>query len=499
MNENSLKSIPLAFALGMSLVSTSFSDTLVTVDTTAQGEFISPNLIGANAMMHKMTDDLIDGNPDEEGVKEWDIENDLKLLGIKLMRFPGGNELDHYHFEYPNIRQYRDYFQTNPGASDFVQVGQDNQTQNMSLEEYLDFCEMVESIPIVGVNMNSMRSLTDPNYTVYTLADSIDEAELLMAAINANVEEDDLIYVYVDNEPFDVPSIEMASWASEFKDHVDAIKLIRSNVKVVFNIASTIRKGSYAWDDRTKPFLALAGTHIDILDVHPYWEWSGGSEATFDKFLAQNPLLYRHKGQGEKSFVEEFTHARNWLDSNEFGHIELAAFEWNVGKSGDENWTDNKLALVQSEMMMQFMEAGVDYANIWPVVNSAQSPQARGLFDPENSYTPRSGYHTLKMLSKAVGYDVVSSTSTWKKMRVLSAYDQTAKKLRVYLLNKSEWDEDCTISTGGIVDWSWAQVHTGDIATDTSSRLTAPSTDTGGDVEFTIPKYSFAKVTIKLQ
>lgn len=440
---------------------------------------VSPFLTGVNTGIHTDYDDLRSSFP---------IAEQLAGLSTRLMRFPGGNELDTYHWEQPGIEVWKDGWETNSQSSYYAGPSQTNHTEYLDVDEYLEFCEQVGSEPILGVNMESGRRYN-------RIQDSIDEAVRLMLHCQSNGY--DVVYWYIDNEPFEISGEEYGSYVNQL---VPALKNINSNICIIANPAANMAQKSWGWTNKIVPFLNAAGSNVDILDTHLYWAWSAaGSNASWSRFCSQSPLCYEHKGVVYMPYDEELNVAREWLDSNGFSHIKLAAMEWNVGKSTAADWSPYKISLVQAEMMMQFIHGGLFMANIWPKYNSPQTPNERGLFNPSDSYSPRPAFSVFKRITAALEGEVVFSSSDTAQIPVVSVLSSDRRHLLVYALNKSSYVETCSMKVNGIVSGGHADCLTTDnIDGDTSVLKSLPLEFAGNTITFDFPSYSFVNLSVRL-
>lgn len=453
----------------------------VTIDIADRGGRVSPNLTGVNAAINKDTDGVLANNPH--------IEANLAAFKSRLMRWPGGNQTDTYHWEEPDTPVWKDAWETDPGSDYYAAPTDRNAAWQMDINEYLAHVSIVGGEPIIGINIESGRRYD-------RMQDSIDEAIRLMQHV-----EDagfDVRYWYIDNEPFDITGVEYGLFVNQI---VPAMKAQKADINIIANVSTTIQQGTYGWN-QTVDFMGIAGHNIDILDVHLYWAWTDASgKGTFTRFVNQNPLLYDDRTTANDSYVTELADARTWLDDNGYGHVELASLEWNVGKSTSPDWSPYKISLVQAEMMMQFTTAGLTMANLWPRYNAAgsQNPVFRGSFDPSNNYGPRPTASILELFSRSAERDVVRSESSLTYVPVLATYDETNEELLVYVLNKSANTESIVVSTGQTVTSASALAHAAtNIDALVAERRSISASIADNTINIELPAYSLVLVTAAL-
>lgn len=452
----------------------------IAVNLKRQIHDVSPYLTGANTGIHTDYDGLRNNYP---------IAERLADLKTKLMRFPGGNELDTYHWEEPGVKVWKDAWETDPTSEYYASSADRYNPWYFDIDEYLSFCDEVGAEPILGVNIESGRRYN-------RMQDSIDETIRLMRYCAGNGY--DVTYWYIDNEPFDISATNYAAYINQI---VPVMRAEDPDIKIIANPRPLISSNSWYWANEIVPFLNMAGHNIDVLDVHWYWAWSSSdNSANWARFLSQNPLLSEHEGLQSFSYDQEIANFKEWCASNGLAHIEVAALEWNVGKSTATDWSPYKMSLVHAEMMMQFIRGGLFMANIWPKYNSPQTPNERGLFNPSDGYSVRPAYDVLKMYSDAMDGRVVSSYSDEAALPVVSVLSRDMTDLDVYVLNKKAASEVCTIQLNGLFFGTEAICHTAvNIDDDTAVQQTLPmDLVTPDQLQFSVPAFSFARIKVDL-
>src|SRR5690606_27842352 len=154
------------------------------------------------------------------------------------------------------------------------------------------------------------------------------------------------------------------------------------DIQIVVNWNAGFRNKRNEYDRLIK----LAGKNIDILDVHWYWSWS---DTSWEKWFKSTPLMH----WTGYSYENQIGYFREMVNELGHPHIKLASFEWNTGpiKSGS-SLTACRAAFVQTEMMMQFIRGGLDYAVFWPIHWPNKAAVPRSFVDSE-SRTANPVYH----------------------------------------------------------------------------------------------------------
>ena len=113
--------------------------------------------------------------------------------------------------------------------------------------------------------------------------------------------------------------------------------------------------------------LGIAGSYIDYVDIHWYWEWDN---ASWILWKSERPMKRTNSTQ---TYGDSVVYANNLFASLGYPHVKTAVMEWNLGPGP---WTTDpehnlfKTALMQTEMQMQFLQAGLDIGLIYAL----QSP-----------------------------------------------------------------------------------------------------------------------------
>jgi len=138
--------------------------------------------------------------------------------------------------------------------------------------------------------------------------------------------------------------------------------------------------------------------------------------------------------------------------------------EWNLGPGKykeDPNHNHFRTALMQSEIQMQFMQAGMEIASLW----STQWPDDnesdfRFLVSSSNNYQPTPSSIFFKLYKHALNGKIVQSSSTHAQIMTTSVI--IGKKAYVYLLNKADeaqevndydWDLLCIYPVPDSIPW----------------------------------------------
>lgn len=438
---------------------------------------IAPELMGTNAIYSNETD------------AQWqngtgNIPTLLGNINTKLVRFPAGTVTTFWHWNQPTVPGWTDSWDPNYNPANNLAA-----SACMSIDEYLAYCAAKGTTPLVGINMGSGKRWN-------RVQDGINEAKALVQhcmASGVNV-----VNYYLDNEPYMHDAnytFTAAEYAASINQYVPALKSVNPNIKIIVNLHPGANTTGYTY---TRDVVALAGANIDYVDIHMYWRHG---TATFANWTNEAVMMH----QQARPFSEMRSFYKQMFAAEGFPNIELAALEWNVGPHGTgAEPTEAEAALMVGEQFMQYIQSGLKLACFWPL-HWESGDWHRAQISSAQSYTPNKVYDLFQQFSTIAWRMQVSGTltgsQTLDRLRHVSVKTNDAQTVYVYLINKNQAkatstiDLDLTSFTGFN-----AQSAVGFEATDNTvgplNIHPITVTKSGSHVTFSMPKNSFAKVTI---
>lgn len=439
---------------------------------------VSQLLIGTNA--------IYCNEPDAQWGTSGNIPTLLDNVSTGIVRYPAGTVTTFYHWTNPHGQGWADSW--DPA---FNSASNKPTSATMSIDEYLDYAVARGIEPLVGINMGSGKRFN-------RVTDGINEAKALVQHIlNRGIA---VKYYYLDNEPYNAdanyPYPTPDEYAAQINLYAPALRALNPDIKFIANLHPGVTQ--MAWN---RTVIQQAGANIDYVDIHHYWRHGS---ATFANWIAEP----RMKHQQQQPFSEQRTLYRTMFAEEGHPNIELAVLEWNVGPQGTGNPepTEAESALMAAEQFMQYIQSGLKMACFWPLHwESGGSDWHRAMVSSAQSYTPNKVYDMMQQFATIPWRMQVSNTlsggAAQDRLCHVSIKTNDQKTLYVYLVNKnqatatSSVDLDLTAFAGFN-----AQSAVGFEATDaTVGPLNVhPITVTkvGTHVTFSMPKNSFAKVTI---
>jgi alpha-L-arabinofuranosidase len=454
------------------------ADYNLTVNYASDVGAIAPELIGTNA--------IYSNEPDAQWQNgTGNIPTLLANISTKLVRFPAGTVVTFWHWNDPNVPGHTDSWDPN-----YNHANDKPASATMNIDEYLAYCGAKGTTPLVGINMGSGKRWN-------RVQDGINEAKALVQhcmASGVNV-----VYYYLDNEPYAADANytwTAAEYAASINQYVPALKSVNPNIKIIANLHPGANTTGYNY---TTTVVQQAGANIDFADIHMYWRYNA---ATFANWTSEPQMMH----QQTRPFSEMRTFYRQMFADAGFPNIELAALEWNVGPNGTGNPepTEAETALMCSEQLMQYIQSGLKLAAFWPL-HWESGDWHRAQISSAQSYTPNKVYDMFQQFA-TIGWrmqvsNTLTGSQTLERLRHVSVKTNDGQTVYVYLVNKNQAKTSSTVD----IDMSSftgfnAQSAVAFESTDTSvGPLNVHSltvTKSGTHLTITMPKNSFAKVTV---
>ncbi len=452
------------------------ADITVTVDLNSDNGRISDMLTGVNLLYCFERDALWAGDPDSK------MLNYLKRMKSGVLRYPGGKIVEAWHWDNPNGQFSQDSW--NPA---YNPSNDKADTEFMDLEEYMAVVRELNAEPLIGINITSGKKWKND------VQASVAEAKALVQHCVDNGY--GVKYYYIGNEPYHTGATLQLS-ADEYGEEINrfaaAIHEIDPDAQIVANWDRNVTAANMG------KLLNKAGQNIDIMEIHWYWSWG---TASWDLWKSQIPMSAKNQWYtGGKPHYEEVQKFNEFAKKLGYDHIKFASLEWNIAPSANEQSTPNKfqMALMQSEMLMQFMEGGLCMATFWPL-HYDNSSDIRYMLDAANGYEPRYTIDVFAMIAPLQGGTLLSRTTTTRELyTIVSKADDGT--IRVAMLNKNFASRKCALNFKE--DFSGKTVSVEcfrEAATAGEAQITTDLEPTfeNGMLIVDMPSYSLAVLTIK--
>ena len=382
----------------------------ISIDPSVSQWTISPYLVGLHQVYFNVPDaEFVDGR-----ISAW-----AKRVGVSTSRYPGGGVVKTWDWENPSGFSGND-----PYAPDYDPSQNVDESEWMSLDEYLDFVDESGIMPMFGVNSLS-GTLYDRE------ADSIARAVRMVQYVKDRGHGGALWYIG-NEEAYQHGG--MAEYAGVLARHAEAMKGVDSDIRIFWN-------QNNALEANIDEFLANDGGWIDGLETHGKWPFGGDPGlpvATFEEWVVEVPLRDRKNGTA----AEIAAGGRAWREaSNNYRSIATGAGrsilvannEYGLGKSqyysGFNRYTKG---LALTEMLMEHFIGNWFSACLWDLENGTD----RGVLDKANDYRFNPVHYGMNMLADCQGGEYLGTVAT----SIPSVHGFAARRdgiIFLYLLNKT--------------------------------------------------------------
>ena len=353
------------------------------------------------------------------------LQKEIKAVNPGFLRWPGGTVCTYFHWQNPTGVGWEDswkpgYATPNAPASDFVDI-----------DEYMAIIKATGAEPLVGINVNS-------GFIYNRVEDGIREALALMKYCKEKGFK--VTYWYMGNEPYQPDCNGGANTPEEYAEKINAfagpMREFDPSIKLVANWRACFDREK----ENYRKLFELAGKNIDVIDIHNYWAWGNTS---WDFWKAKTQIGV-YTGQ---SYAAEVATFRKMVAEFGYPDTELATLEWNVGPSTRtpaSRLNPAQATLVQTEMLMQFMAGGMDFATFWPLFWKEKSSNFRSYYDLKTQeMQPVSSI--FKVMGSLGGGELLQCTGKSDKLFYMVVRDK-AGATRICALNKNDVPLDLSFS-----------------------------------------------------
>jgi hypothetical protein len=384
MSRPSLTSLLLLMLLGSSV--SPAQQATVEIDAGKALRPINPWLYGINTA--RWDESLFPGPADEMLMTaDRDAIAKIKASGVTLLKYPGGNDADHYVWNAP-----------------------DNNATEMNTDEYIVLCRAVGAEPFITINFNEPPELAAAwvRYCNITKGYNVklwevgDEQWGTWARGHAPPEE----------------------YAKKYITFVKAMRTVDPSIKVATNVPLGVHPEN--WAERV---LKAAGDYVDMV-TYTFFPQPSGKE--------NDDTLMASVGK----FRSLVTKLRSDVEQAVGPHKAASIYFINVGyNSVSHSPGPQTLQMINAvwtaDMLGSMAELGTDIACFWALHNF-YPPRGGdyGYISSEGSNTPYHSYYVFPLLSEHLKGDLVSATSGNPSV---SAYaSRSGKALSLVLINKDK-------------------------------------------------------------
>lgn len=433
---------------------------------------ISSNLFGYNIVYAETPDEVWNNGI----IKKFTQESKTSFI-----RYPGGTVVTYWHWKEPTGHGWDDSWDPSYNKAD--KPG----SQFMDIDEYIALVQEFGVNPMIGVNIHSGHK---HNRTEEGIKDALDLMDYCSDK-GINVE-----YWYLGNEPYmhdaNGGALTVEEYAILINSYADKMKQKNPSVKLIANWLSNFHEKEKDYIE----LLKLAGDNIDVIDVHYYWDWNS---ASWERWLQKTPIGV-WTGQ---TFIDNIKKFRQIAKENGYPNIQLATLEWNAGpgKSTEVKLNSAQNAFIQSEMILQFMQGGMDIATFWPLFWRNGQFNERGIYDAKREVLNPNAM-LLSELSKFSANSCFDTKISEHNSHIVHLFSEEpiTKILRGCVLNKNDEIIDLTVIRSGLSaddKYTITEYYMSDNNSIVKENITANSRSKNSELNFHIKPYSIVFIEIQ--
>lgn len=438
---------------------------------------ISKNLIGFNMTYSFCTDKFW---------KNTDIKPALKKMKTGFIRYPDGEPTSYYHWNNLNGEGYMDNW--DPA---YNHTNDQNPKNYTDLDEYISICRETGAKPLVGINMES-------GIIYNRVKDGIEEAKALVKYCLEN--NYGVKYFFLDNEPYHSNShykMTVDEYIEQIKLYAPELKKINPEIKLIVNWDANLN------DNRFWKLLIQTHNLIDYMDVHWYWSWG---KVTFSKWYNTLPMTVDNDWyKPGRTYKEEIEYFNQQAKIKGVGNVKLISLEWNVGPSENIYVTPNEYqsAMIQSEMLMQFMDGDMEMATLWAFFwitkNGTSKFANRFLMNYNDNYKLAPCYDMFTLLSEALDKQKCGVSSSTKTVYPLAVKSKDNKEKIVFLMHKGVFETYTEVKAPKGKDYKLDvfSMEKGDNSIGRVNTASCVYDEESSSYRFKLPGFALARLTIR--
>ena len=461
---------------------------IVTIDTTTVLSDVSHHPIGINIDYLMDDDNFL--KPKTRTTAEA-----LKAMGVKYLRYPGGNKSDFYFFSTPPYEKSRPTLARTGkeavGGSRAKMLNDDYATFKydvLDFDEFIQLCRQIDAVPIICVAADEYLVDYPPNCTISSREQLIKHAAEWVRYANIkkkyNVE-----YWMIGNETWHQQNINSTPeiYARDVVDFSKAMKAVDPTIKIVPNGRN---------EDWWQIVLPVTADHIDAVCVsnYPVYNYENGYADYRDNY----PDLTKQTDIAIAS-IEKF------LPSERAKQVkviiaEYGSMDW-AGKWPHINNQGHNLA--SFEMTGLFLNnPRVHSSQFWNtrwIHNKEKEDSIFDALDKDNNFNANA--YGLAIFGNHLAKYMVETSSTLH-VRTFASYDPEPGRLFLYLINKAPGQRTISLDIKGrtihsvLQRWELIAIGPEDTNPIYQQNPCIPQPD---DPQLTLPHTSITLLELKLK
>lgn len=427
------------------------------------------------------------------------LEEALREMGVKSLRFPGGDKSDNHLWSVPPFDRPHPALACGPrrGRETVLQDEDGNwEVRRLDFDEFMDLCRRLEAEPTVVVCYDALFA---PDCTV-SREQLIETAAAWVEY--ANVERGyGVKYWEIGNEGYIDRTVSPHDYARDFLEFARAMKQADASIMVGANGPPRAEGSGRHEPTKDVPWWKVVfettAEQVDFAPVHVYSCWKWGSYESYRDHGPGYPEAHRDA----TSVLEA---ARKWGPPGFADRLRLTITETNAADWSEDGWprvNDLGHALVVFDIFGTLLEVPeVDMAQLWNtrwVSHAPDTPSLWDAVDDANRLQPTG--RALAIWSQFLGEQMVHISEP-PRMRTFASYSPEAGRLSVFLINKDVSERGITLALPSVAAsdaarrWLWSGEGPEDRRPEWSGPMETRTA--GGDVRVSLPRDSLTVIEL---
>ncbi len=376
------------------------------------------------------------------------LEEALKEMGVRSLRFPGGDKSDNHLWSVPPFERPQPALACGPRQGREVELqSADGEwtVRRLDFDEFMELCKRIDAEPTV---VTCYDALFTPGCTVT-------KERLLETAVAwvdyANVKKKyGVKYWEIGNEAYIDPTISVHDYARDFIEFAKAMKKVDPSIWVGANgpprAEGTGRgeanEGVLWW----KVLYEAAAEHIDFVPIHVYSCWKWG---TYEHYRDHGPGY----PEAHRDAISPLEAARKWGPPGFADRLRLTVTELNAADWSEGGWpkvNDLGHGLVAFDIFGTLLEIEqIDMAQIWNTRWVSHSPDQPSLWDAVDDDNQLQPTGTQLAIWSQFLKDRMVHIEEPERMRTFASYSPDSGALSLFLINKDAAAREVTVALKG--------------------------------------------------
>ncbi len=424
------------------LVSSVAAQTSITIDAGSTIKDVSHRPVGIN--MNYLIDDDAYLNPSTP------TESALKNMGVKFLRYPGGEKSDNYLWSVSPFTRADPHFalkgncswpNTDPRFSDDQLTPK---STTLDFDEFMVVCQNIGAEPLIVVAGDAHYYNDDGCGLYITLDEIVENASEWVRYANV-INNYNIKYWMIGNESWNLAAYDDPPTASQYTNDFVAIASAMKSVDPTIKVVANSQEGSWA-NTLLSNSDAIANLDVIAISNYPINGWSKG----YDNYRKSTP-----------NFVSKLTSVIRSINNHapESG-IKVMASEYSpIDWSGSwENSNDLGHALVAFQMIGDMLEI--------PELDNAYFWNTRWVYESWPIFNALDFDGNMNAVGLAISVwgnhllDELVSSSETRSIRSFSSKDKTGKLLNIFLINKETSSKNVVAQVSNFSDINQASIST---------------------------------------